>query len=100
MAKGYLEGSLLRVAGWPVAMIVIFTPVVFAAYAGLLMLLRMVLGATGTFKQVFGVVVHSSVIMAVATLFLTPLNYVRESMDSATSLRIPASRSWRTGPTG
>ena len=74
--------------GWPVAMIVIFTPVVFAAYAGLLMLLKMLLGATGTFKQVFGVVVHSSVIMAVATLFLTPLNYVRESMDSATSLRI------------
>jgi hypothetical protein len=88
MSTQYLEGSWLRVAGWPVASIVVFMPIVFAVYAGLLMLLRMLLGATATFKQVFGVVVHSSVITAVATLLLTPLNYVRESMDSATSLRI------------
>jgi hypothetical protein len=88
MTTQYLEGSWLRVAGMPIATIVVFTPVIFAVYAGLLMLLRMLLGATATFKQVFGVVVHSAIITAVATLFLTPLNYVRESMDSATSLRV------------
>jgi Yip1 domain len=88
LATTYLEGSFLRVAGWPMAMIIIMTPLIAAIYAGLLLLLRLVLGAEGTFKQVYAVVVYSWIITALATIFLTPLNYVRESMDSATSLRV------------
>ncbi len=45
-----------------------------------------VLGAEGTFKQVFAIVVHSEMIVVVQQLFIVPLNYVRESMSSPTTL--------------
>jgi hypothetical protein len=44
------------------------------------------LGADATFRQVFAVVVFSSVVTALRTLFSTPLNYARESMSNPTSL--------------
>jgi hypothetical protein len=46
------------------------------------------LGGTATFKQVFAVMVHSSAISVVQQLFVTPLNYARESMSSATNLAV------------
>ena len=45
-----------------------------------------VLGAEGTFKQVFAIVAHSEMIIVVQQLFIMPLNYVRESMSSPTTL--------------
>ena len=45
-----------------------------------------VLGGEATFKQAYAIVVHSGFIGALQTLFVMPLNYVRESMSSATSL--------------
>jgi hypothetical protein len=47
-----------------------------------------ILGADATFKQVFAVVAHSGVILAVLSLFTTPLSYVRESVSSATNLAV------------
>ena len=44
------------------------------------------LGGDGTFKQTFSVVVHSGMVLGLAQLFMTPLNYVRQTMSSATSL--------------
>ena len=44
------------------------------------------LGGDGTFKQTFAVVVHSGVVLALSQLFMTPLNFARETMSSATNL--------------
>jgi hypothetical protein len=46
------------------------------------------LGAGGTFKQTFAVVVHSGMVLVVSQLFTTPLNYARETMSSATNLAV------------
>jgi hypothetical protein len=68
---------------------VIVPPIMWAVIAGLLFLVFGVLsGGRATFKQIYAVVVHSSVISALGTLFLTPLNYVRESATSATNLGV------------
>jgi hypothetical protein len=64
-------------------------PVMWLAISGLLFaVFNVALGGDATFKQVFAVLVHSSAITVVQQLFVTPLNYVRESMTSATNLAV------------
>lgn len=46
------------------------------------------LGGDATFKQVFAIVAHSGVVLAVLSLFTTPLAYARESMSSTTNLGV------------
>lgn len=46
------------------------------------------LGGDATFKQVFAVVAHSGVVLAVLSLFTTPLAYARGSLSSATNLAV------------
>jgi hypothetical protein len=46
------------------------------------------MGGDATFKQVFAVVAHSGVVLAVLALFTTPLAYARESMAGATNLGV------------
>jgi Yip1 domain len=46
------------------------------------------LGGDATFKQVYAVVVHSGVIIAVQQLFTLPLDYVRETLSSPTNLAV------------
>ena len=46
------------------------------------------MGGTATFKQLFAVFVHSTAITVVQQLFVTPLNYVRETISSATNLGV------------
>lgn len=46
------------------------------------------LGGDASFKQVFAVVVHSGVVLAVLSVFTTPLAYARESLSSATNLAV------------
>jgi hypothetical protein len=46
------------------------------------------MGGDATFKQTFAIVAHSGVILAVLSLFTTPLAYVRESLSSATNLAV------------
>jgi hypothetical protein len=53
----------------------------FAIFSGML-------GGNGTFKQTFAIVVHSGIVLALSQLFMTPLNYVRETMSSATNLGV------------
>ena len=47
-----------------------------------------VLGGDATFKQVFAIVAHSGVVLAVLSLFTTPLSYARESLASTTNLAV------------
>ena len=61
--------------------------IIWAAMAGMLFLVFGVFtGGRATFKQLYAVVVHSAVISTLGTLFVTPLNYFRESLSSATNL--------------
>jgi Yip1 domain len=46
------------------------------------------LGGDATFKQVYAVVVHSGVIIAVQQLFTLPLDYMRETLSSPTNLAV------------
>ena len=46
------------------------------------------LGGDSSFKQVFAVMAYSSAVTVVQQIFVTPLNYVRESMSSATNLAV------------
>jgi hypothetical protein len=46
------------------------------------------LGGDATFKQMFSVVVHAGIVILLQTLFIMPLNYVRESTTSATNLAV------------
>jgi hypothetical protein len=75
--------------GVSAAAMVVGPPIVWAVMAGLLFLVFGVFtGGRATFKQLYAVVVHSGVISTLGTLFLTPLNYFRESLSSATNLGV------------
>jgi len=63
-------------------------PVVMLAMAGIFFGVFAALGGDASFKQVFAVVTHSSAVSIIGQLFITPLNYVRESMSSATNLAV------------
>jgi hypothetical protein len=60
-------------------------PLVTLAVAAVAFAIFGALGGHATFKQVFAVAAHSTVILGVRTLFVTPLNYARETMASPTS---------------
>ncbi len=47
-----------------------------------------IMAGNASFKQVFAIAAHSGFIIMLQVLFITPLNYVRESMSSATSLGV------------
>jgi hypothetical protein len=69
--------------------IAIIMPIMWLVMAGILFaVFSAALGGTATFRQVFAVMVHSSAISFVQQLFVTPLNYARESMSSATNLAV------------
>lgn len=87
MRKSIMEPPPWRVA-LSAATIVVFSLGIWAVIAGLLFLVFSAIGGQAAFKQVFAVVVHSSVVSAVGTLIVTPVNYVRESMSSATNLGV------------
>lgn len=84
MERGAPRAAYLSVAG-----IVVLVPVVMVILAGLaLVVFNALLGGDGSFKQVYAIVVHAGFLSALQVLFVTPLNYVRESMSSATSLAV------------
>ena len=47
-----------------------------------------ILGGDARFKQVFTVVVHTGVILALGALFVLPLDYARETLSSPTTLSV------------
>jgi hypothetical protein len=71
------------------ASIAIMSPLMTLIVAGILFaVFNAALGGTSTFKQMFAVVVHASAPTVIQQLFVTPLNYVRETMSSATNLAV------------
>ncbi len=69
--------------------ILVTTPLICAAIAGIMLLIfNVVLGGDASFKQAMAVVAHSQVLVALQQLFILPLNYVRETMSSATTLSV------------
>jgi len=88
MRKSIMEPSPARVAVSAVTMAAVF-PIVWALIAGILFLVfGNLMGGTGTFKQMYAVVVHSFVVTAVGTLLITPVNYQRASLSSATNFAV------------
>jgi hypothetical protein len=85
--------QLEKVAGYAaplaVGQIVILRPIMYLIIAGILYaVFSAALGGGAAFKQVFAVVVYSGAVTLVQQLFVTPLNYVRESMSSATNVAV------------
>lgn len=64
-------------------------PLMSAIFAGILFGVFTVLtGGQATFRQMFTVYVHSTIVPSAAQLFIGPLNYFRQSMTSATNLGV------------
>ena len=67
----------------------VLIPLVSALLAGLLLaVFTAILGGNATFKHVYAVVAHSTVILALQQLFNTPIAYARGDMSSATRLAV------------
>jgi hypothetical protein len=68
---------------------VFIAPIMWLIISGLLFaVFNAALGGTSTFKQLWAVFVHSTAITVIQQLFVTPLNYVRETISSATNLGV------------
>lgn len=80
----------MRVAPYTTAgSILIVSPLFTVVFAGLLyVVFNVAMGGDATFKQVFTVMVHASVISALQQLFTGPINYFRGSVTSATNLAV------------
>lgn len=69
--------------------ILIAAPLILLLVSGILFaIFNAGMGGTATFKQLFTVAVHAGAIGVLAQLFTLPLNYMRESMTSTTSLAV------------
>ena len=72
----------------PIAQLVAI-PLVSVIFAGILLgIFNALLGGDATFKQVFAIVAHSTLIGALQNTFSRPLDYIRETMSSPTSLSV------------
>jgi len=66
-------------------------PIVLAVMAGILLgIFNALLGGDARYKQVYAVLAHSSLITALQTVFSIPLDYVRETLTSPTTLKVLA----------
>jgi hypothetical protein len=84
MQKGIASGGYLA-AG----MTLVFGPLMTLIISGILYaVFNAALGGDARFKQVLSVVTHAGVVPLLSALFATPLNYVRESMTSPTTLAV------------
>ena len=67
--------------------LLVSTPVLTLVVAGILFgVFNVVMGGDASFRQLFAVVVHASVISCLLQLFTGPLNYFRGAVTSATNL--------------
>jgi hypothetical protein len=66
----------------------VFLPLMATIISGLIIgVFNAVMGGNATFRQVFAVVAHSGVILALHSLFMAPLDYARAAMTSPSTLR-------------
>ena len=72
----------------PLGQIVVF-PIVALIVGGIVFaIFNAVLGGDAAFKQVYAIVVHSAIVVALQQLFVMPLNYARQTMSSPTNLAV------------
>ena len=84
-----MESQLSMAPYFSAAGQLVFTPVVWTALSGIFLgVFNVILGGDATFKQVYAVVVHGGFLIALQQLFVNPLNYVRHSMSSPTTLAV------------
>ena len=84
-----MEKMAKYVAPITVVFVAVFTPLMWTILAGILFaVFNAAMGGDSSFKQMFAVVAYSSAVGIVQQLFVTPLNYVRETMSSATNLAV------------
>jgi hypothetical protein len=84
-----MEASAGRAKYFGAVGVLVTVPLTAALLAGLVLaIFNAMMGGDATFAQAFAVVAHSQIITALAQLFLTPLNYARESMSSAANLAV------------
>jgi hypothetical protein len=68
---------------------VVFIPLAAAILAGILLgIFNALMGGDARFKQVYALVAHTGLIVALQTIFSLPLDYVRETMSSPTNLGV------------
>jgi hypothetical protein len=69
--------------------ILVVSPILTAIIAGVLFgVFSGALGGQATYKQVYAILAHGTVLNIVQALVITPLNYFRGSLSSATSLGV------------
>jgi len=62
-------------------------PIVLAIVSGILLgIFNALLGGDARFKQVFAILAHASLITALQTLFVIPIDFMKESLASPTSV--------------
>jgi Yip1 domain len=67
--------------------VIVLIPLMSLVVAGLaFVMFNAILGGAGTFKQALAVVVHAGFVVTFAQFFVLPLNYIRESISSPTTL--------------
>jgi hypothetical protein len=67
--------------------VIVLIPLMSLVVAGIaFVIFNAMLGGVGTFKQALAVVVHAGFVVTFAQFFVLPLNYIRESISSPTTL--------------
>ena len=67
----------------------VFIPIVLALVSGILLgVFNALLGGDASFKQVLAVMSHAGLITAFQTIFAVPLDYMRETLSSPTTLAV------------
>jgi Yip1 domain len=84
-----MESQLAYAPYTTAAFMIVSFPMIWAAIAGVIMgVFSLAMGGTATYKQVYAIVTHSAILMALQQLFANPLNYARQSMSSPTNLAV------------
>jgi hypothetical protein len=67
----------------------VLLPIVSVIFAGIILaVFNAIMGGNASFKQAFALVVHSQWLSALATLFMYPIDYAKQSMSSPTNLAV------------
>ena len=67
----------------------VFIPIAVVILAGILLgVFNALLGGDATFKQVLAIVTHAGLITVLQTIFALPLDYVRQTLSSPTTLGV------------
>lgn len=80
LGRAAITGAIGQAVGFPIAGLIV---------AGIMLaIFNAVMGGNASFAQVFAIVSHSAVVLALAQLFGLPLAYARETMSGATNLGV------------